>query len=117
VTGLFLIALVVGTALLTTAMVEAVCGAAYVVRWVFQPTVPPYNWSSALFASGVASVVVLLASLFVVLFIRRTQEAEPVGISAEERTGDDLRSQDILATDAAGSLRWPTITRPERAVG
>lgn len=88
-TGLFLIALVVGTALLTTAMVEIVYGAAYLLRWVFEPTVPPYNWSTTLFVSGVATVVVLLASWFALHFIRRTHDAEPAGIFADEHAGDE----------------------------
>jgi len=52
-----------GTALITTAMVQAVYALFWFGRYLIDGAVPAYNWAGAFTASIIATTLVLLASL------------------------------------------------------
>ena len=52
-----------GTALITTAMVQAVYALFWFGRYLIDGTAPAYNWAGAFTASVIAIILVLLASL------------------------------------------------------
>ena len=52
-----------GTALITTAMVQAVYALFWFGRYLIDGAAPAYNWAGALTASIIATTLVLLASL------------------------------------------------------
>jgi hypothetical protein len=63
VTKMLPVLVAAGTALITTAMVQAVYGLFWLGQYLFGSTVPSYDWRGAFTISGVATTVVLLASL------------------------------------------------------
>lgn len=66
-----------GTALITTAMVQAVYALFWLGHYVFDDKASPYDWAGAFAVSGIAIAVVLLASMIALGLMARQSDDEP----------------------------------------
>lgn len=76
-----------GTALITTAMVQAVYVLCWFGRYLLDGTAPAYDWAGAFVTSAIVTTVVLLASL-VTLRLMAARPSEEMSTN-ERPTGPD----------------------------